>query len=362
LPAPSLTGLRINLFFLYASYRAPHVPLDAPQKYLDRFPGEMPERRRQALAMISCVDDGVGQMVETLRKNGLEEDTLIFVIADNGAPYKIHKTDMPGGGPGWDGSLNDPMNGEKGMLTEGGVRVPFVVSWKGTIPGGQVVDHPVITLDVAATAVAQAGLPEDPALDGVNLIPYLTGEKQGAPHEALYWRWLGQSTIRKGKWKYLRADDREYLFDMENDFIETKNLVEQYPEVAATLHADLGKWCNTLNPPGIWAQKSGGMSKTADEYYNWYVDGNHDLPTPMADAKSGLTKKAAPAKQTAKAPEMKKGPPDAAVFKKWDADQNGEVTFEEYIVGREHNKGVLKKNFDKRDANGNGIWEKAEIK
>jgi uncharacterized sulfatase len=268
-------------FFFYLAYRAPHVPLDAPQEYLDRFPGEMPERRRKALAMLSAVDDGVGKIVQTLRKNGIEENTLIFVIGDNGAPLKIHKLDAPGGGPGWDGSLNYPMNGEKGMLTEGGIRTPFVVSWKGNIPGGQIYSQPVISLDVAATATAIAGLPHDPVFDGVNLIPYLKGENQGAPHDALYWRWLGQSAIRKGDWKYLRSDTRAYLFNMKEDFEETKNLLATKPEIAAELHAELEKWTATLMPPGICALKSEGMSRNAANYYDWYIEGKRNMELPI---------------------------------------------------------------------------------
>jgi uncharacterized sulfatase len=184
-------------FFFYLPCRAPHVPLDPSPKYLKRFPGKMPERRRKALAMISAVDDGVGRIMDTLREHGLEDNTLIFFISDNGAPLKIHKKDAPGGGPGWDGSLNDPMNGEKGMLTEGGIRTPFVVYWKGVIPGGQTYSHPVISLDVAATANALAKLPDDPVLDGVNLIPYLTGKNKQRQLE-ISDRWRQGVSVRSG--------------------------------------------------------------------------------------------------------------------------------------------------------------------
>ena len=340
-------------FFFYLAYRAPHVPLDAPKKYLDRFPGKMPERRRQALAMLSAVDDGVGRILETLKKHQLRKDTLIFLIGDNGAPYKIHKVDAPGGGPGWDGSLNDPMNGEKGMLTEGGIRTPFVVNWEGTIPAGQVYSQPVIALDVAATATALAGLPHDPALDGVNLIPFLTGEKSGAPHEALYWRWLGQSAIRKGKWKYLRSDRREYLFDMEQDYEEKNDLLKRHPQIAADLHAELKRWAGTLQPPGIWAMRSEGMSRNAAKYFDWYIEGKRDAPKPAPAPKRKAKQKSA-GKQTKETSFQKN-------FRQRDFNQDGKVTWEEFLKGREKNEAVLKKNFKLRDKDGNGIWEKSEI-
>ncbi len=257
-------------FFFYCAYRAPHVPLDAPRKYLDRFPGKMPERRRQALAMISAMDDGVGKIVATLRELQLEERTLIFYIGDNGAPLKITQEDAPGGGPGWDGSLNDPLNGEKGMLTEGGIRVPFVVSWKGTLPGGQVYAHPVISLDVAATAASLAGLPQDPQLDGVNLVPFLKQKDLTAPHPRLFWRWLAQSAVREGRWKYLRGGQREYLFDLEADKEEKKNLIEKHPEIAAKLSAQLETWSQDLKPTGLATKP---MAETWERYFDFYLDG-----------------------------------------------------------------------------------------
>lgn len=267
-------------FFFYCAYRAPHVPLDAPKKYLDRFPGKMPERRRQALAMISAMDDGVGKIGATLREFNLEEKTLIFYIGDNGAPLKIHKLDAPGGGPGWDGSLNDPLNGEKGMLSEGGIRVPFVVSWKGHIQPGQVYDQPVISLDVAATAVALAGLPADPKLDGVYLIPFLDPESNGVPHQTLYWRWIAQSAVREGKWKYLRGGQREYLFDLEADREEKHDLAGKHPEIARRLSAKLTKWSKDLSPPGLTTKP---MSETWEQYFDFYLDGK---PAPKPRAKS----------------------------------------------------------------------------
>ncbi len=266
--------------FLYVAYRAPHVPLDAPPQYLKRFPGKMPERRRQALAMLSAVDDGVGLVTKTLKENGLTEKTLIFYIGDNGAPLKIHKADTPGGGPGWDGSLNDPLNGEKGMLSEGGMHTPFVVSWPGKIPAGQEYPHPISALDVAATATAIANVKtESDDLDGVNLIPFLSGQNKAAPHDALMWRWVSQSAIREGNWKLLRGGNREYLYNLDTDLEEKNNLAANHPEIATRLRKRLSDWADELSPPGLAKDMPNGGAWGS--YFDFYLDGKE--PTPLRD-------------------------------------------------------------------------------
>jgi arylsulfatase A-like enzyme len=260
-------------FFLYVAFRAPHTPLDAPKKYTDRFPGEMPERRRQALAMISAMDDGVGLVTSTLKKHSLTDKTLIFFIGDNGAPLKIHKIDSPlqGDAGGWDGSVNTPLNGEKGMLSEGGMSTPFVVAWPGNIPGGQTFDHPVTALDVAATAVALAGIGvEKNELDGVNLLPHLKGEAKSPPHDSLYWRWMAQSAIRESNWKLLRGGEREYLYDLSVDREEKNNLVSKHPDIANRLRSKLKTWADSLNPPGM---ALGVMNQNWDNYFDHYLEG-----------------------------------------------------------------------------------------
>jgi len=232
-------------FFLYLAYYTPHVPLQSPEPWFARTPTHLPLERRQALAMIAAMDEGIGQIRAKLREQGNEKNTLIFFIGDNGAPLRPNA---------WNGSLNLPLTGEKGMLTDGGIRTPFVAAWPGTLPAGKTYDAPVIALDVAATAVAVAGLPSDKALDGVNLVPFLRGEKSGEPHDALFWRWRSQAAVRAGKWKLILLGTKErYLFDLSqpDGLAETTNLITRFPDVAASLEQRLNAWDATLQTPEL---------------------------------------------------------------------------------------------------------------
>ena len=237
-----------NPFFLYIAHRAPHVPLTITEKYLKRFPGEMPLRRKKALAMISCMDDGVGMILKALRKYQIEEKTIIFFMSDNGAPLKMHKKDEPGDGPGWDGSLNDPWTGEKGTLLEGGIRLPYIVYWKGKIQP-QVYNHPVITLDATATALELAGVTPKKKLDGVNLIPHLM--QKSDPKRDLFWRWGGHATIRSGNYKFIQLGDKQLLFDVTSEKHEHHNLFDTKPELAKEMKKKLDAWLKVQNPPGL---------------------------------------------------------------------------------------------------------------
>ncbi|MBI5690545.1 MAG: sulfatase-like hydrolase/transferase [Verrucomicrobia bacterium] len=233
---------RAQPFFLYLAYYTPHVPLESPEPWFSRTPAHLPKERRQALAMIAAMDDGIGRLRARLRELGLEQRTLLFFIGDNGAPLKDGA---------WNGSLNTPLIGEKGMLTDGGVRTPFVAAWPGRLPAGVRYERPVIALDVAATAVTLAGLPHDPALDGVNLMPFLTGEKTGAPHDVLFWRWRSQAAVRDDRWKLIWLGSQKFLFDLESAEGEGKNRLAEQPEVAARLERQLLAWNATLPPPGL---------------------------------------------------------------------------------------------------------------
>ena len=233
-------------WFHYLAWMAPHVPMESPEPWFSQTPAHLPKVRRQALALIGAIDDGLGRIRAQLKAMGQEQNTLIFLMGDNGAPL----------GKVWDGSVNLPMRGQKGMLSEGGIRVPFVAAWPGKISAGQTYDLPVISLDVAATAVALAGAQDVPAqpLDGVNLMPFLTGENKAAPHETLYWRWMSQAAVQEYPYKLIVLGGQgNLLFDITTPEGESaeRNLITQKPEIAARLEAKLKAWTAELQPPGM---------------------------------------------------------------------------------------------------------------
>jgi arylsulfatase A-like enzyme len=232
-------------FYLHVAHYGPHVPLATKQEYLDRFPGDMKERRRYALAMMSTIDDGVGEIIATLEKYQLLNNTIIYFISDNGAPLGDVMADAPISKlyATWDGSINAPFIGEKGMLTEGGIRVPYIVQWQGHFDGGKVVDKPVSSLDAAYTALKLAGDTDLSSLDGVDLVPAINGEVDYLDSRPLFWRFYKQRAIRLGKWKYLQAGvAREYLFDMESQTNESVNLIDLYPDIAKSLRQKYLDW------------------------------------------------------------------------------------------------------------------------
>ena len=209
-------------FLLYLAYNAPHSPLQATKKYLKRFRYIANKKRRTYAAMLSAVDDGVGLILETLRRHGLEEDTIVVFLSDNG-------------GASNNSSDNGPLRGHKSDLFEGGLHVPFAMQWKGTLPAGQDYTHPVISLDIMATITELAGAsiaPERP-LDGVNLIPYLTGEVEGPPHRQLFWRKLKKNAmaIREGHMKLVsntnQKNNNYKLFNLRVDPGERWNRIDR---------------------------------------------------------------------------------------------------------------------------------------
>ena len=167
----------------------------------------------------------------------------------------------------WDGSLNTPWVGEKGMLMEGGIRVPYLVSWPAKLPKGGTYTNPVISLDMAATCLAAAGKPVPPELDGEDLIPLLKEEKK--QDRALYWRFWNQAAIRRGQWKYLFLPmGEEYLFDLESTEHEKKNLAKLYPERVKELRVALEGWTEGLSPKGLPKGPLNGQEK---EWYAHYL-------------------------------------------------------------------------------------------
>ncbi|MBD1391456.1 sulfatase-like hydrolase/transferase [Neiella sp. HB171785] len=234
-------------FYLNVAHFAPHVPLQSTAKYLARFPQNMKERRKYALSMISAIDDGVGMVVDKLREHGILQNTLIFFISDNGAPLGLDMNDAPieDRNEAWNGSMNTPLIGEKGMLTDGGIRVPFIMHWPKVIEQPKVISEPVISLDAVYTALQIAGADDSTLaqLDGLDLIPAATQNSSYLNERPLYWRFWSQRAIRKGHYKYLDVGgNRQFLFDYSVTGYELEVPIEDNLDIARELEAQLDVW------------------------------------------------------------------------------------------------------------------------
>jgi arylsulfatase B len=232
-------------FFLYLPYNAVHSPMQATEADLARFPEIEDPKRRIFAAMLASLDDGVGAVLGKLREAGLEGDTLIVFLSDNGGPTAELT------------SSNAPLRGGKGQLYEGGIRVPFLFQWKGHLPAGQVYDPPVIALDILPTALAAAGAgpPAEARLDGVDLLPYLRGQEDPPPHERLFWRYGGKAAVREGRWKLVREGSRSpwELHDLRADLGESNDLAAQEPGVVERLVAAWERWDLPMIAP-LWGK------------------------------------------------------------------------------------------------------------
>jgi arylsulfatase A-like enzyme len=228
-----------NPFFLFLSYNAPHGPLQATQKYLDRFPSLSGDRKTYA-AMVSAVDDGVGAVLDQLITSNIDENTIVFFLSDNGGKIQYSK--------------NNPLRGGKSSIYEGGFRVPFAVQYKGTITPG-VFNKPVSALDIYATTIAVANATQDPTkpIDGVNLIPYLTNTNTAKPHPEIYLRKFDQQrySVQKDGFKlvsFFHSGIHE-LYDLNNDIAETSDIFDSNPAIVDELISVRQAWTSQLIDP-----------------------------------------------------------------------------------------------------------------
>jgi arylsulfatase A-like enzyme len=225
---------------------------------MDRFPNIKDKKRKDFAGAMAALDDAVGAVLQKVRDMGQEENTLIIFYSDNG-------------GPTWQTTASNlPLRGGKGTTSEGGMRIPFCMQWKGKLPAGKVYDYPIQNLDLLPTALAVGGGTVDPAwkLDGVDLMPYITGANAARPHEVLYCRFGDQWAIRKGDWKLVvsQADTRQLnshkprLINLAEDISEEHDLADKNPEKVKELQGLFKAWSDVQHAP-LWQSPSAKRGK-----------------------------------------------------------------------------------------------------
>ena len=230
-------------FFAFAAFNAPHTPFQVPLEYYQRFDYVKDENKRVYYSMISALDDGIGMILHKLEEKGMLENTLILFASDNGAATYTGASD------------NGSLNGGKMTQFDGGLNVPCIISWKDKIPAGTHYKQAISLMDLFATVLASSGIPEpsDRIIDGVDLLPYLRGQKDGAPHKALYWRTDFNKSLRYENWKFIwnTRDDQVFLFDLANDKEEKINLAPGQPDLVQKLILEMLAWEKELKDP-LW--------------------------------------------------------------------------------------------------------------
>jgi len=237
-------------FFMYLAYNAPHTPLQATREDYDALSFIPDHTMRVYAAMIRSLDRNIGRVLQSLKDQGLDDNTLVIFTSDNGGAHYV----------GIEG-LNSPYRGWKATFFEGGIHVPFFMRWPGTIAAGATATAPVSHFDIFATAAAAAGqkTPADRLIDGVNLLPFIKGDAPGRPHDLLFWRTDTYLTVRAGDWKLQvsEAPKKDWLFNLAVDPTEKVNLASREPERVAALKAQLLAWNQTQHKP-MWPSLGAG--------------------------------------------------------------------------------------------------------
>ena len=246
-------------FFLYVAYNAVHTPAEAPEE--DIKPLTDDPLRNTLMAMLMHLDDGVGKIVGKLKEEGLFDNTLLFYLSDNGGASAMNAN-------------NAPLRGFKQHDYEGGIRVPFIVSWPKELKGGTTCDVPLWSNDILPTILAATGqeLPSEKPVDGVDMMPALKGEVEQL-HDELYWSsggGKGQWAVRSGKWKLVAVKDRVELFDLDADISETTDLKVEHPELVGSLTKKYDTWLDEMaeplnGAPKHWSGDAGDGKKTRKE-------------------------------------------------------------------------------------------------
>jgi arylsulfatase A-like enzyme len=226
-------------FFLYLAFNAVHTPIMVPDTYLEGIETQDSDRRVM-LGMVRAIDRGVGRILDKLEVEGLSENTLVVFVNDNGGA-KL--------------ASNEPLRGEKATMWEGGSRVPMIMRWPGHLNPNAIYEPSVSTLDLFPTFLSLAGaaIPMDRKIDGVNLMPFLSGTQEGPVHDTLYWSFerRGNMAVRSGDWKLMKQDRDRRLHNLADDLSEEDNLFDKHPEIVEELQAKWNDWKAEMVEP-LW--------------------------------------------------------------------------------------------------------------